>query len=63
MTKKIEDPQFVSGLRKVSLRFEELKYFKLLARIPMVTSVIKDFFGNQVMLVKKPTIGIYELAK
>ena len=67
--KKTEDPRFVSLPIKVPLGFEQLKCFKLLdssvgkkAGVPVVTSVIKDFFGNQVVPGRKPTIGIHELA-
>ncbi|WP_457270828.1 right-handed parallel beta-helix repeat-containing protein [Pedobacter sp. UYEF25] len=67
--KKTDDPKFVSLPIKVLSGFDQLKCFKLLdssvgqkAGVPVVTSVIKDFFGNDVMPGRNPSIGIFESA-
>lgn len=62
------DPQFISLPEKDLKGFEKLKCFMLKSKslakqagVPLVTSTIKDFFGNLVLTGQKPAIGIHEL--
>lgn len=67
--KKItKQPKFISLPTKVPSDFDELRCFMLTegsvgknAGLPLVTSAIRDFFGNQVIPNRKPAIGIHEL--
>ena len=62
------DPGFIKLPIKDPDGFKDLKYFMLkagsalkAAGVPVVTSVTTDFFGNQVPVGTKPSIGVHQL--